>query len=124
MNNNPANTEPPVDMDRLHDLSDNDPGGLRDLVELFIKQTTGQLEQLAAAIRQGDAKSVRSVAHSCAGASATCGMNQFVPMLRQMEKQGMEGKLDNLDQQLLAASQEFARIRDFLHAQMAHTPAK
>jgi CheY-like chemotaxis protein len=124
MNNPAPNPEPPVDMDRLHDLSDNDPEGLRDLVELYLKQTTGQLEQLALALRNGDAKAVQHVAHSCAGASATCGMNHFVPMLRQMEKQGMEGKLTNPDQQLQAANREFARIRDFLNARLAKPPSK
>src|SRR6202046_3187012 len=37
MNNPTPNTEPPVDMDRLNDLSDNDPAGLRELVELYLK---------------------------------------------------------------------------------------
>jgi CheY-like chemotaxis protein len=124
MNNSTPHSEPPVDMDRLRDLADNDPEGLRDLVELYLKQSTGQLEQLAAAIRNGDAKAVQHVAHSCAGASATCGMSQFVPILRQMEKQGMEGKLNNPEALLQAAHTEFNRIRDFLQAEIAKTFAQ
>jgi len=123
MNNSQPNAEPPVDMDRLNDLSDNDPAALRDLVELYLKQTTGQLEQLAQAVSGGDAKAVQHLAHSCAGASATCGMNQFVPILRRMEKHGMEGKLTGIEKELQAANQEFARIRDFLNLQLAKTPA-
>ena len=33
------------------------------------------------------------MAHSCAGASATLGMVQLVPMLRELEKQGASGTL-------------------------------
>jgi len=72
----------PVEMDRLNDLTDGNADSLRELVDLFFKQTTQQLAQLEAAVRANKAEEVRRVAHSCVGASATLGMTRFVPLLR------------------------------------------
>ncbi|HTI97479.1 MAG TPA: response regulator [Dongiaceae bacterium] len=120
----PAPTEePPVDMPRLLDFSDNDPEGLRDLINLYLKQTTDQLEQLQAAVTAADPPAVRRLSHSCAGASATCGMNQLVPVLREMEKQGFEGKLVSTDELMQKARHEFQRIRDYLNDYLAKNPA-
>jgi len=108
--------EPPVDMDRLNSLVDGDPGGLRELVELYLKQTTQQIAQLEAAVRTRNADDVRRVAHSCAGASATLGMTRLVPMLRDLEKQGASGTLTNAAQVYENAAREFQLIQHFLAA--------
>ena len=84
--------EPPVEMDRLKDLTDGNEDNLRELVKFYVQQTTEQLEQLKSAVRGNRTDEVRRVAHSCAGASATCGMPNMVP-LRELERQGHEGKL-------------------------------
>ena len=88
-----AGTEPPVDMDRMRDLTDGNADGLRELVEMFLKQTHKQFDQIQEAIRADKADNVRRVAHSCAGASATLGMTHLVPKLRDLEKLGASGEL-------------------------------
>ena len=121
----PAAEEPPVEMDRLKDLTDGSAESMRELVELFFKQTAQQLEQLEAAARANYADDVRRVAHSCAGASATLGMTRLVPMFRDLEKQGASGTLTNATQVCENAVREFKLIQQFLAAQpgMAATPA-
>jgi signal transduction histidine kinase/HPt (histidine-containing phosphotransfer) domain-containing protein len=109
--------EPPVDMDRMRDLTDGNADGLRELVEMFLKQTHKQFEQMAAAIRDGSADEVRRVAHSCAGASATLGMTHLVPKLRELEKLGASGVLPEADKLCEAALQEYVRVQDFLKTQ-------
>jgi signal transduction histidine kinase/HPt (histidine-containing phosphotransfer) domain-containing protein len=109
--------EPPVEMDRLKDLTDGSLENLRELVELFFKQTTQQLQQLEAAARANKADDVRRVAHSCAGASATLGMTRLVPMFRDLEKQGASGTLTNATQVCENAVREFKIIQQFLAAQ-------
>src|SRR5205814_4691602 len=84
--------EAPVEMERLLDFTDGNLDSLRELVTLYLDQTGGQLEQLEAAIQAGTAQDVRRLAHSCAGASATCGMSRLVPLLRELERQGYEEK--------------------------------
>ena len=109
----------PVDMSRLLDLTDGDPENLHELVTLYLSETGGQLEQLQAAIQAGTAQEVRRLAHSCAGASATCGMRQLVNLLRELERQGFEGQLGGANGVFQQVTEEFDRARHFLEAYLA-----
>jgi CheY-like chemotaxis protein len=115
----PSPEDAPVDMSRLLDFTDGDPDNLRELVTLYLDQTSQQVEQLEAAVQAGAAQEVRRLAHSCAGASATCGMRRLVPLLRELEHQGSEGKLTNAAQLSHQAGEEFDRIRHFLEGYLA-----
>jgi len=107
--------EPPsVDMERLIEFSDGSEENLRELVSLYLTQTSGQLEQLEAAVGAKDPPEVRRLAHSAAGASATCGMSKLVPLLRELERQGFDGKLTNAPELCQEVVKEFKRIQDFL----------
>jgi HPt (histidine-containing phosphotransfer) domain-containing protein len=114
----PAAETPPVEMERLNELTDNNLDSIRELVDLFLKQTTQQLTQLEAAVRENKAADVRRVAHSCAGASATLGLTRFVPMIRELEKQGASGTLTNAAEVYEKAALEFKLIQNFLAAQL------
>jgi len=120
-----AAEEPPVEMDRLNDLTDGSAESLRELVDLFFKQTAQQLAQLEAAARANKADDVRRVAHSCAGASATLGMTRLVPMFRDLEKQGASGTLTSATQVCENALREFKVIQQYLATQpgLAAAPA-
>lgn len=115
----PEPEQPPVDMKRLLDFSDGSVENLRELVTLYAKQTAEQLEQLAAAAQAGSAAEVRRLAHSCAGASSTCGMVRIVPLLRELERQGEEKRLVNAPELCRQSLREFARIREFLEEYLA-----
>ncbi|HKW30971.1 MAG TPA: response regulator, partial [Verrucomicrobiae bacterium] len=110
----PVPEEEPVEMDRLLDLGGGNVESLRELVELYFKQTTGQLAQLRMAVDANKAEEVRQVAHSCAGASATLGMRRLVPLLRELERQGKAGRLTNAQQLCDDAWREFRSTQDFL----------
>jgi CheY-like chemotaxis protein/HPt (histidine-containing phosphotransfer) domain-containing protein len=110
---------PPVDMERLLDFSDGSADNLRELITLYVKQTAEQLEQLAVAAQAGSAPDVRRLAHSCAGASSTCGMVRIVPLLREMERQGEEKNLVNVVELCRQARIEFDCIKTFLDAHLA-----
>jgi len=101
----------------MNDLTDGNKDNLRELVEMFLKQTYKQFGQIEAAIRDGNADTVRRVAHSCAGASATLGMTRLVPKLRELEKLGAGGTLTDAGRICEDAAGEFSRIREFLKAQ-------
>jgi HPt (histidine-containing phosphotransfer) domain-containing protein len=118
----PAEDEAPVEMERLLDFTSGDPESLRELVTLYLEQTATQIEQLTTAVQAGNAGEVRRVAHSCAGASATCGMRRLVPLLRELERQGYEQKLTNAAELSRQVGNEFECIRVFLEAQLAHQP--
>jgi HPt (histidine-containing phosphotransfer) domain-containing protein len=110
---------PPVEMERLLDFTDGNPDNLKELVMLYLNQTSEQMGQLDAAVRAGSAQEVRRLAHSCAGASATCGVRQLVPILRELERQGSEEKLTTAADLCQQAGREFQRIRIFLEDYLA-----
>ena len=85
-----------------------------EIVDLYLKQTTEQLEQIAAASKEGNATRMSRVAHSCAGASATCGMTVIVPLLRQLERVAAEDDLVATPELIKSIEVEFARIKAFL----------
>ena len=118
-NASPAIPEDPVDMSRMNEFTEGNPESFKELAQLYLTQTTEQLEHLEAAVANANALEVRRLSHSCAGASATCGMRFLVPLLRQLERESAEGNLTNskaLSDQCLV---EFARIRHFLDERMA-----
>jgi hypothetical protein len=49
-------------------------------------------------------------------------MRRLVPLLRELERQGLEGKLVNAAEICLETGREFERIRLFLEAYMTATP--
>jgi len=110
----PAPEPDPVDMERMVSMTEGTKESLRELIALYLKQTSEQFDQLKAAVANSDAESIRHLAHSCVGASATCGMPGLVPLLRELERQGHEGKLTNTAQLYERAAREFTRIKDFL----------
>jgi two-component system, sensor histidine kinase and response regulator len=115
-------TDPPVNMERLLDFADGNMENLRELITLYVTQTRVQLEQLEAAVQAGDAAEMRRLAHSCAGASATCGITRLVPLLRDMEHQGAEGKLTNARGLCQDVCREFEHIDSFLKSYLANHP--
>jgi len=105
---------PPVDMERLLDFANGDPANLRELVDLYLQQTSQQLVQLSTAVENRNGDVVKRVAHSCSGASSTCGMAVIVPILRELERQGNEGLQPNAAQLAADVAREFDRIQNFL----------
>ena len=108
---------PPVEMDRLNDLTDNNADSLREVVEMYFKQTSAQFEQIKTALRTGHADEVRRVAHSCAGASATLGMMQLGQLMRDLEKEGAAGALTNATKICEDAVREYSSVKKFLAIQ-------
>ena len=103
--------EPPVSLARLHEAMGDE---LFEILDIYLVQTSENLEKLTTAIAAGDASEVNSIAHNCAGTSANCGMVAMVEPLRKLERMGREGSLDgagSLGEELL---REFARVQAFL----------
>jgi HPt (histidine-containing phosphotransfer) domain-containing protein len=71
------------------------------------------LAQIRTAISNGDTVGSARLAHSAAGASATCGMVGMVPLLRRLEHLGQDGKLAPAP--LLGdVDREFERLKTYL----------
>ena len=112
-----AGDEPPVEMDRLNNLTDNNAENLHELVELYCRQTTGQFAQIKAAMAANQAAEVRRIAHSCAGSSATLGMMRLGQLMRDLEKEGASGTLTNAGRFWEDAQHEYQLVKQFLATQ-------
>jgi CheY-like chemotaxis protein/HPt (histidine-containing phosphotransfer) domain-containing protein len=106
--------EAPVDLERLLDFAGGSDATFQELVALYLKQTTEQLAQMDVAAQAQDPAHLARVAHSCAGASTTCGMMAIVPALRQLELLGNAGDLSQTARLIASARHEFARMKQFL----------
>ncbi len=115
----PPPAEAPVDMDRLLSITDGTPEGLRELICLYLNQSDAQLSELDAAVQAAKPAEVRRLAHSCAGASSTCGMRRLGPLLRQLEHQAAQGKLEGAAALARDLHAEFQCTRHFLEACLA-----
>ena len=107
---------PPVDMARLHEAMGDE---LFDILDIYLVQTSENLEKLIVAIAAGNASEVDLIAHNCAGTSANCGMVAVVQPLRELEGMGREGCLDGADALGRQVVSEFQRVKVFLQENLA-----
>ena len=117
--------EPPVEMTRLADLTEGDPESMRELIDMFYKQTAQQLNQIEDAVRANKSADVGHIAHSCKGACATLGMSRLAAVLLKLEKLGKSGALTGAGEFCAEARREFKEIQVYLakHPALAVTPA-
>jgi len=88
-----ASAEPPVDMDRLNEVSMNNPEKLQRFVNTYLNQAHEISRSLDQAVHNGAAKDIRQLAHKLCGASSSLGMVAVVPLLSQLEQMGESGQL-------------------------------
>ncbi len=106
--------EPLVDMDRLNEFSGGSTTSLIEITDLYLTQTTEQLDRLNAALQINDAAAVARLAHSSAGASGVCGILVMEPAFRRLEQMGREGRLDGALALLESLRVNFNLVREFL----------
>jgi HPt (histidine-containing phosphotransfer) domain-containing protein len=106
-------------MARLDEFSGGNAESLQELVSLYLTQTSEQLQQMRAALNSADYVRVARVAHSCAGASSTCGMVVIAPLLRKLETAANSGERAGLADLLSQVEEEYRRIQTFLKSRTA-----
>ena len=117
-----TNNPPPVDVERLMEFSDGTPESLRELITLYLDQTGKQLEQLQVAVQTANAPEVRRIAHSSAGANATCGMTVLAPLLRELEHLAGENNLSTAPELCTRCKHEYTRVTKALNGLLAGAP--
>ena len=110
--------EPPVDLELLNSIFDNDADQVREVLALYLEQAWAQVQGIGTAIQNNALSDLNHLAHKCAGSSASCGMNPIVPLLRELERMGKEGNAADAPEVHKKTLAEFERIRSFLHEKM------
>jgi PAS domain S-box-containing protein len=106
-----SNSDAPVDFSRLREFVGSDDKALIDLLALYEQQTLEQLASLRGFIEQDDARNAYRVAHSCAGASTTCGATRMIQPLVRLEQMAKEGNLRDAMPQWQLANREFEAVQ-------------
>ena len=89
----PACGGPPVDLERVREMSLGDQESMRELVSHFLAQIGPKLAALNAAVNSGNATESHRLAHFCAGSSVSCGMTALATPLRELEDIARRGEM-------------------------------
>ena len=106
-------TAPKIDMGRLLEFADGSADGLAEIIDLYLKQTADQIRLMRSSLAGEDRAEAARLAHTCAGASAICGIDGLVPMIRELEQRCLHGG-DHFASLLDRIDFEFQAVRRFL----------
>ena len=84
------------------------------MIDLYFTQADDLIERIGLAVRENVAADLKQFAHKLCGASATCGMQALVPILKRLEKMGTENQWTGSDSAFRDARRQLERIRAFL----------
>ncbi|MBL9170744.1 MAG: response regulator [Verrucomicrobiales bacterium] len=112
-----ASLVPPVNMDRLMDFAAGDLTQLDELIEVYVTQTTSNLEKLRLMLESNEVEQSIRISHSAAGASATCGMDAMSAPFKQIEQLLNSGNLHAARQVSELLPVEFGRTKIYLAEQ-------
>lgn len=116
----PSSIDPPVDLERLREMTEGNLDSMRELVRLFLGQTGLKLTALGEAVAAGDLNEVYRLAHFCAGSSVSCGMTALAAPLRELEQQAHNGVLSSAPALLVQCHKAMDVTRAFLAGHVAN----
>jgi two-component system, sensor histidine kinase and response regulator len=104
----------PTVIENLRKLEVATPGLLRNVAELFVRDTPVRLEGLRNALREEDAVSLARLAHAMKGSAANLGARGMAAICADVEACAAEGDLKAAPVRVGALDQEFDRVRSAL----------
>jgi PAS domain S-box-containing protein len=102
---------PAVDIDRLRDITDNEPARMRRLIDLYLTQAAPMLNELDAAIQAKAGGDVARLAHKLVGSSISCGVQALTQPLRELERVSREGDLSKANALFDDVRRNFPRVQ-------------
>ncbi len=119
-----VSSEPPVDVERLVEVTQNKPEKTRRLLTTFLTQADEASQKLLVAIQSGDVTEVKLIAHKIVGAGSSLGIIAVVPMLSQLEQMGDAGQLEGAEEVRKEFAGQMERVRQFVDEYLKiHAPA-
>ena len=101
-----------VDLDQLRDVTDNEPAGMRRLVDIYLTQTAPMLDELGAAIQSRSREEIARLAHKLVGSSISCGVQAFTHPLRELEQLGHSNDLSRANALLDEVRLKFPSVQN------------
>ena len=110
----PSNTDTaavPADLRVWCDLAGGDDEAARDLLTLYVEDTSAQISLMISALAIGRADQVGLAAHACAGSSSTCAVDALLQLFPRLEQQARDNRLDELSDTLPLVVEAFNHVR-------------
>jgi CheY-like chemotaxis protein/HPt (histidine-containing phosphotransfer) domain-containing protein len=111
----PSGAAIPVDLERLVEVTSDNPDKLRRLVKNYLEQSHEMILGLDQAIQKGATQEIRHLAHQWGGSSSMCGMLAVVPSLGQLERMGRADQLTGATELYAETGKQLDRIHQFLN---------
>jgi HPt (histidine-containing phosphotransfer) domain-containing protein len=108
-----------ADLDFWRDLSGGDDHSARELVALFLTNTSEHIAHMVSGLAAGNAEAVCRAAHTCIGSCRTCGLEGLADLFRQLEQEAGEKRLDALSHTVPRIVETF----DEVHARLTRAIA-
>ncbi|MBD2553129.1 response regulator [Limnothrix sp. FACHB-708] len=112
--NSAAESAPPIDRERLMEISMGDPEVAREILSIFVEGIPEYLEALDRAIESQNIKEVYRRAHQIKGAAANAGVLEMPDLACQLETNALADRLDRAE--ILSA-----QLRDVMNRVCAYT---
>ncbi|OQY44402.1 MAG: hypothetical protein B6240_10585 [Desulfobacteraceae bacterium 4572_87] len=109
----PSDPDLPVNPRRLRDLTGGDKDFEREIIDLFLKDTSRHLDQLETAVKEADAPSVEASAHAIRGAAANMGAEKFRKLAQGLELKGKNSALHGADEDFGHLKSAFEAVKRF-----------
>ena len=113
-----------MDLERLKEVSEDDPERMRDFAELFLREADELMRRLEEGIKANSATEVNRLAHKLAGAAATCGMAAMVGPVRALERQSKQARWAETGQLWSQASRQLESTRRWLAEHRLAAPSE
>lgn len=108
-------SDTPVDTRRMTDTFGEDYAFLNEIYTAFMEDMAVRLTALGAHIEAVDAENCFQIAHAIKGSSANVGADNIREMASSFEKSAHAGDLSSGRDTLVALTEEFERVKRFLH---------
>ena len=90
-------------IDELRESVGGDTAFVTELIETYLAEAPGQIDEIVAAAASGDAEAVIRPAHTLKSSSASLGAARLAQLAREIEFAGREGRADGLVEQAESA---------------------
>jgi two-component system sensor histidine kinase/response regulator len=108
-----------LNYDYLNEITGGDAEFIAELLSDFASQTPTLMEQIAAAVAQGDAATVGAAAHTLKGSARAIGADEFAAIAFELEQAGKQGDLANAPDALQRLQAYWQSLEAYLQQQIA-----
>ena len=113
VNHYPSDPDLPVNLRHFEDLTGGDKDFEREIIDLFLKDTSLHLIRLEAAIKEVDSSRIEALAHSIKGAAANMGAEKFRKLAQELELKGNACSLHDATEDFAHLISAFGEVKRF-----------